>query len=100
MLPSFVQRLLTVKKGKTVDDATKREITDAMKPLVKLLGGAVPLPTETTEEIIPSNELEAVCEHPVWRRGILSGGRYIKSCWSCGTMKDVDFAEWQTISDR
>lgn len=35
----------------------------------------------------------------VWKRGILPGGKYIKSC-VCGATEDVEFEIWQTISDR
>lgn len=33
-----------------------------------------------------------------YRRGILNGGRYIKSCLVCGHIEEIDFSEWSTIA--
>lgn len=104
---SIFQHLLSTplasRKGNTnvIDDAAKQAISDAIQPLEKLLGGAVPLPADTeVKSATPDTDVVQECTHSVWRRGILPGGRYVKSCWNCGTMKDIEFSEWQSISDR
>lgn len=45
----------------------------------------------------------SVIEHEHrWKRGILTGGKYVKTCFveGCGKIEQILFEEWQTISDR
>ena len=47
-------------------------------------------------------EVEELDHEHRWRRGILAGGKYVKSCFvdGCGKIVQIAFEEWQTISDR
>lgn len=46
-------------------------------------------------------EVEVTEDHDhVWKRGLLPGGKYTKSCKVCFVREPIDFAEWQRISDR
>lgn len=61
-----------------------------------------PKPTdvrESTDKLASSDSLTAAPEHDthVWKRGMLPGGKYIKTCSVGGEMEDVDFETWQTL---
>jgi hypothetical protein len=60
-------------------------------------GSSELLAHDAAEETIKS--LESVCPHPIWKRGMLPGGVYIKSC-GCGMFVKISYEEWSTISDR
>ena len=81
-----------------MDNATKETIGDALKPLKELqtkLGGEKQPATDTTVHVV-SDEPE---HSHVWKRGILPGGKYIKTC-TCGDIEYIPFEQWQVISDR
>lgn len=48
--------------------------------------------TQTDEEIADSGD-----HKHNWRRGILPGSKYIKTCNSCWETENVSFDEWQTL---
>lgn len=113
MMPLFISKILGVAQQSTspkpddllmkgtnanMNNQTKEQISIALTPLAKFLK-----PQETTDgPASTKNEpTETVkCSHPVWRRGMLPGGKYVKTCTTCGIHEDVNFATWQTISDR
>jgi hypothetical protein len=66
--------------------------------------GGIPVGEESPIQKIDGQAKEATCLHETervaWRRGVLPGGKYIKTCPLCGAMVPVEFSEWQTISDK
>lgn len=80
-----------------IDDATKDTISNALKPLAAL---AQPRKIDNASSPDDIEQIIAVCPHRVWQRGLLPGGKYIKSCKQCGIMEEIPFATWSTISDR
>lgn len=46
-------------------------------------------------EVIEHNEANP--DH-IWRRGVLPGGIYIKSCDYCHVFEKIEYSEWQGIA--
>lgn len=69
----------------------------------------VPLPTNkhifsaTTSQELAKEELQEECQHelsgrPTWKKGMLPGGKLIKTCTMCGVTEPVaDHAVWITL---
>lgn len=77
------------------------EMTPEELEAAKLVTEAERLKAEA--EVKAKMEVEEIVDHEHrWKRGILAGGKYVKSCFvdGCGKIEQIAFEEWQTISDR
>lgn len=70
--------------------AVVNDVEDAAA--LPFVGGVEPSVIEVPKDTVHTDHL--------WKRGLLPGGKYIKTCAVGGEMVNIDFAEWSTISDR
>lgn len=84
-----------------VGTATQNKIEDLNTNATQLQPAAGT--NEQTSEVAENENLnqdESVPEHEhKWRRGMLPGGKYIKTCavTGCGAMEEIDFAEFSVL---
>lgn len=94
----------TEDQQKQIDAETNEQDKEALRVLFREQAAEDQRIKRSIVEIDAANEaneasMNLVLSHDhKWKRGMLPGGKYIKTC-ACGKMEEIDFAEFSVLTN-